>query len=75
MDYSRTTFIIFIRRCTVLINFKLVFCRHLNSEHILDDKSTAQCRVQMQVVQQLELQVKGRLHLLKNPFFHAFLTT
>lgn len=32
-------------------------CRHLNSEHTLDDKSTAQCRVQMQVVQQLELQV------------------
>lgn len=35
----------------------LFFCRHLNSEHTLDDKSTAQCRVQMQVVQQLELQV------------------
>lgn len=33
-------------------------CRHLNSDHTLDDKSTAQCRVQMQVVQQLELQVK-----------------
>lgn len=35
----------------------LFVCRHLNGEHILDDKSTAQCRVQMQVVQQLELQV------------------
>lgn len=34
-------------------------CRHLNSEHTLDDKSTAQCRVQMQVVQQLELQVES----------------
>uniref|UniRef100_A0A3P9MC87 Fork-head domain-containing protein n=1 Tax=Oryzias latipes TaxID=8090 RepID=A0A3P9MC87_ORYLA len=32
--------------------------KHLNSEHTLDDKSTAQCRVQMQVVQQLELQLK-----------------
>lgn len=32
-------------------------CRHLNHEHALDDRSTAQCRVQMQVVQQLELQV------------------
>ncbi|KTG07102.1 hypothetical protein cypCar_00024422 [Cyprinus carpio] len=31
--------------------------RHLNSEHALDDRSTAQCRVQMQVVQQLEIQV------------------
>lgn len=31
--------------------------RHIGSEHTLDDRSTAQCRVQMQVVQQLELQV------------------
>lgn len=31
--------------------------RHLNNEHALDDRSTAQCRVQMQVVQQLEIQV------------------
>lgn len=34
-----------------------VLSRHLNNEHALDDRSTAQCRVQMQVVQQLELQV------------------
>ncbi|XP_030624080.1 forkhead box protein P1a [Chanos chanos] len=33
------------------------FLKHLNTEHALDDKSTAQCRVQMQVVQQLELQL------------------
>ncbi|XP_039507775.1 forkhead box protein P1-B-like isoform X3 [Pimephales promelas] len=33
------------------------FLKHLNGEHALDDKSTAQCRVQMQVVQQLELQL------------------
>lgn len=33
------------------------FIKHLNQEHGLDDKSTAQCRVQMQVVQQLELQL------------------
>ncbi|XP_065813476.1 forkhead box protein P2-like [Labrus bergylta] len=33
------------------------FIRHLGSEHALDDRSTAQCRVQMQVVQQLELQL------------------
>ncbi|CAH2312905.1 forkhead box P1 isoform X5 [Pelobates cultripes] len=33
------------------------FIKHLNSEHALDDRSTAQCRVQMQVVQQLELQL------------------
>lgn len=40
----------------MILNF--LVCRHLNSEHTLDDKSTAQCRVQMQVVQQLELQVQ-----------------
>ncbi|XP_024125786.1 forkhead box protein P1-B isoform X2 [Oryzias melastigma] len=33
------------------------FLKHLNHEHALDDRSTAQCRVQMQVVQQLELQL------------------
>nr|ACJ76634.1 forkhead box P4 isoform 1 (predicted) [Oryctolagus cuniculus] len=33
------------------------FIKHLNTEHALDDRSTAQCRVQMQVVQQLEIQV------------------
>ncbi|XP_074526818.1 forkhead box protein P1-B isoform X2 [Halichoeres trimaculatus] len=33
------------------------FLEHLNNEHALDDRSTAQCRVQMQVVQQLELQL------------------
>uniref|UniRef100_A0A3Q2PLY5 Forkhead box protein P2-like n=1 Tax=Fundulus heteroclitus TaxID=8078 RepID=A0A3Q2PLY5_FUNHE len=34
------------------------FIRHMSSEHTLDDRSTAQCRVQMQVVQQLELQLR-----------------
>lgn len=38
--------------------------RHLNVEHQLDDRSTAQARVQMQVVSQLEMQLdkeKNRL--------------
>ena len=35
----------------------LVLDRHLNTEHTLDDRSTAQARVQMQVVSQLELQL------------------
>ncbi|RWS15734.1 forkhead box protein P1-like isoform X3 [Dinothrombium tinctorium] len=34
------------------------FVKHLNIEHGLDDRSTAQARVQMQVVQQLELQIQ-----------------
>ncbi|XP_071042947.1 forkhead box protein P1 isoform X4 [Parasteatoda tepidariorum] len=33
------------------------FKKHLNLEHQLDDRSTAQARVQMQVVSQLELQL------------------
>lgn len=32
--------------------------RHLNTEHTLDDRSTAQTRVQMQVVSQLEIQLQ-----------------
>ena len=34
------------------------FQKHLGSEHVLDDKSTAQARVQMQIVSQLELQLQ-----------------
>ncbi|GAB6020972.1 hypothetical protein CHUAL_003613 [Chamberlinius hualienensis] len=41
------------------------FIKHLNTEHQLDDKSTAQTRVQHQVVHQLELQLtKERERLL-----------
>ena len=35
----------------------MYYFRHVNEEHQLDDRSTAQARVQMQVVNQLELQV------------------
>ncbi|XP_071750688.1 forkhead box protein P1-B-like isoform X1 [Centroberyx gerrardi] len=44
--------------CEMVFGDFQAFLKHLNSEHTLDDKSTAQCRVQMQVVQQLELQLK-----------------
>uniref|UniRef100_A0A3B3HT63 Fork-head domain-containing protein n=1 Tax=Oryzias latipes TaxID=8090 RepID=A0A3B3HT63_ORYLA len=44
--------------CEMVFGDFQAFIKHLNSEHTLDDKSTAQCRVQMQVVQQLELQLK-----------------
>lgn len=47
---------------TERLHMCVVFFRHLNREHALDDKSTAQCRVQMQVVQQLELQVRLYKH-------------
>ena len=37
--------------------FVLSFLSHLSSEHPLDDRSTAQARVQMQMVSHLEGQV------------------
>lgn len=43
--------------CEALCEDIGLFLKHLNSEHALDDRSTAQCRVQMQVVQQLEIQL------------------
>lgn len=39
------------------------FQKHLGSEHVLDDKSTAQARVQMQIVSQLELQLQKVNHI------------
>ncbi|KAG2459775.1 FOXP2 protein, partial [Polypterus senegalus] len=44
--------------------------RHLNSEHALDDRSTAQCRVQMQVVQQLEIQLSKERERLQAMMTH-----
>ena len=38
-------------------NFSLSFISHLNADHALDERSTAQARVQMQVVMHLEFQV------------------
>ncbi|XP_065212770.1 forkhead box protein P1-like isoform X2 [Planococcus citri] len=35
------------------------FLKHLNTDHCLDDRSTAQARVQAQVVNQLELQLQS----------------
>uniref|UniRef100_A0A3Q1FQ74 Forkhead box P2 n=1 Tax=Acanthochromis polyacanthus TaxID=80966 RepID=A0A3Q1FQ74_9TELE len=46
------------------------FLKHLNSEHALDDRSTAQCRVQMQVVQQLELQLSKERERLQAMMTH-----
>ena len=34
------------------------FQKHMVADHTLDDKSTAQARVQMQIVSQLELQLQ-----------------
>ncbi|XP_024865985.1 forkhead box protein P2 [Kryptolebias marmoratus] len=49
------------------------FIRHLSSEHSLNDRSTAQCRVQMQVVQQLELQLCKERKRLQAMMAHLYL--
>lgn len=49
------------------MSLTLSYFRHLNQEHALDDKSTAQCRVQMNVVQQLEKQVRNAFHQYQQP--------
>ncbi|XP_034391760.1 forkhead box protein P2-like [Cyclopterus lumpus] len=49
------------------------FLRHIGSEHTLDDRSTAQCRVQMQVVQQLELQLCKERERLRAMMAHLHL--
>ncbi|XP_041966075.1 forkhead box protein P2-like isoform X1 [Alosa sapidissima] len=46
------------------------FLKHLDSEHVLDDKSTAQCRVQMQVVEQLALQLSKEQERLQAMMSH-----
>lgn len=42
----------------IIIQNDYIF-RHLNTDHCLDDRSTAQTRVQAQVVNQLELQLQS----------------
>ncbi|ESO91316.1 hypothetical protein LOTGIDRAFT_54435, partial [Lottia gigantea] len=46
------------------------FIKHINHEHILDDKSTAQARVQSQVVSQLEMQLSREKELLQGMMQH-----
>ena len=46
------------------------FFRHLSSQHYLDDKSTAQTRVQMQIVGQLELQLRKEKDRLEGMMKH-----
>ncbi|KAJ8302344.1 hypothetical protein KUTeg_021331 [Tegillarca granosa] len=56
--------------CDTKCDDYLLFNKHLNSEHILDDRSTAQARVQMQVVSQLEFQVSRERELLQAMMQH-----
>jgi forkhead box protein P len=49
------------------------FSKHITAEHILDDKSTAQARVQMQIVSQLELQLQKERERLQAMMSHLHL--
>lgn len=48
--------------------------RHLNMEHCLDDRTTAQARVQMQVVNQLEIHLQKERERLQAMMQHLHLT-
>ncbi|TMW46723.1 hypothetical protein DOY81_008198, partial [Sarcophaga bullata] len=47
---------------------------HLKNEHCLDDRSTAQARVQMQVVSQLEMHLQKERDRLQAMMHHLYLT-
>ncbi|GIY32917.1 forkhead box protein P1-B [Caerostris darwini] len=51
------------------------FLKHLNIEHQLDDRSTAQARVQMQVVSQLEIQLDKEKNRLQAMMEHLHMKT
>ncbi|GFY30656.1 forkhead box protein P1 [Trichonephila clavipes] len=51
------------------------FLKHLNVEHQLDDRSTAQARVQMQVVSQLEIQLDKEKNRLQAMMEHLHMKT
>ncbi|XP_066582795.1 forkhead box protein P1 isoform X4 [Prorops nasuta] len=56
--------------CEVICEDYQAFLKHLNTEHTLDDRSTAQARVQMQVVSQLEIQLQKERDRLQAMMHH-----
>ena len=54
-------------------NYPRFFPTAVSAEHILDDKSTAQARVQMQIVSQLELQLQKERERLQAMMSHLHL--
>ncbi|XP_046984808.1 forkhead box protein P1 [Schistocerca americana] len=60
--------------CEVICDDFQSFLKHLNTEHTLDDRSTAQARVQMQVVSQLELQLQKERDRLQAMMHHLHMT-
>nr|XP_023017303.1 forkhead box protein P1 [Leptinotarsa decemlineata] len=60
--------------CEIICEDLQAFVKHLNTEHTLDDRSTAQARVQMQVVSQLELQLQKERDRLQAMMHHLHLS-
>ncbi|XP_014274403.1 forkhead box protein P1 isoform X2 [Halyomorpha halys] len=60
--------------CDTLCEDMKTFLKHLNNEHTLDDRSTAQARVQMQVVSQLELQLQKERDRLQAMMIHLHMS-
>ncbi|XP_043863790.1 forkhead box protein P1 isoform X5 [Drosophila mojavensis] len=60
--------------CEVDLEDIASFVKHLNSEHALDDRSTAQARVQMQVVSQLESHLQKERDRLQAMMHHLYLS-
>ncbi|XP_030746238.1 forkhead box protein P1-like isoform X3 [Sitophilus oryzae] len=60
--------------CETICEDLQAFVKHLNTEHTLDDRSTAQARVQMQVVSQLELQLQKERDRLQAMMHHLHLS-
>ncbi|XP_008555859.1 forkhead box protein P1 isoform X9 [Microplitis demolitor] len=56
--------------CEVICDDYQAFLKHMNTEHTLDDRSTAQARVQMQVVSQLEIQLQKERDILGAMMHH-----
>ncbi|KAH0548899.1 hypothetical protein KQX54_004097, partial [Cotesia glomerata] len=56
--------------CEVICDDYQSFLKHMNTEHTLDDRSTAQARVQMQVVSQLEIQLQKERDILGAMMHH-----
>ncbi|KAM7341287.1 forkhead box transcription factor P [Cochliomyia hominivorax] len=60
--------------CELPLEDMSTFVKHLKTEHHLDDRSTAQARIQMQVVSQLEMHLQKERDRLQAMMHHLYLT-
>ncbi|KAG5666752.1 hypothetical protein PVAND_014764 [Polypedilum vanderplanki] len=60
--------------CDLIFEDLQTFTKHLNTEHNMDDCTTAQARIQMQVVFQLEIQLQKEKDRLQAMMHHLHLT-